>query len=94
MPTTLTRGLEGLLADFGAGPLRAATTELIDVYRSGAPPAQLVLHDPLRAAAYAAYRMPATHAAVSRALLHATRAAPALDVRSVLDVGDGTGAAS
>ena len=49
--------------------------------------------DPTAAAAYAAYRMPATHAAVSRALRHATELAD-LEVRSVLDVGGGTGAAT
>jgi ribosomal protein RSM22 (predicted rRNA methylase) len=94
VPTTLSRALEGLLEGFGTAPLRSATAELVEVYRSGAPPTELVLGDPLSAAAYAAYRMPATHAAVSRALLHAIRAEPTLDVRTVLDVGGGTGAAS
>ena len=53
-----------------------------------------MLRDPTTAAAYAAYRMPATHAAVSRALRHATDLDPGLEVRSVVDVGGGTGAAS
>ena len=69
-------------------------------YRSGAPPTAQVLRDPATAAAYAAYRMPATHAAVARALRHATDLAPGLDVRSVRrrrrwhrrrDVGGGGG---
>jgi ribosomal protein RSM22 (predicted rRNA methylase) len=82
--------LDGLPAE----PLRRATASLIDAYRSGAPPTAQVLRDPTTAAAYAAYRMPATHAAVSRALRHATDLAPDLDVRTVVDVGGGTGAAT
>ena len=53
-----------------------------------------MLRDPTTAAAYAAYRMPATHAAVSRALRHATDLVPGLAVRSVVDLGGGTGAAT
>ena len=77
-----------------ADPLRRATASLIDAYRSGAPPTAQVLRDPTTAAAYAAYRMPATHAAVARALRHATDLAPGLEVRTVVDVGGGTGAAT
>ncbi len=94
MPHTLSRALEAVLDGLPADPLRRATASLIDAYRSGAPPTAQVLRDPTTAAAYAAYRMPATHAAVSRALRHATELAPDLDVRSVLDVGGGTGAAT
>lgn len=82
--------LDGLPAD----PLRRATASLIEAYRSGSPPTEQVLRDPTAAAAYAAYRMPATHAAVSRALRHATDLAADLEVRSLVDVGGGTGAAT
>ena len=91
---TLSRALDAVLDGLPADALRRATASLIDVYRSGAPPAAQVLRDPTTAAAYAAYRMPATHAAVSRALRHATSLDPGLDVRSVVDVGGGTGAAT
>ena len=91
---TLSRALDAVLDGLPADALRRATASLIDVYRSGAPPAAQVLRDPTTAAAYAAYRMPATHAAVSRALRHATSLDPRLDVRSVVDVGGGTGAAT
>ena len=94
MRTALTPALEAVLDGVRADALRRATASLIEVYRSGAPPTQQVLRDPVTAAAYAAYRMPATHAAVSRALRHATDVEPSLDVRSVVDVGGGTGAAS
>ena len=72
MALTLTRALEAVLDGADAEALRRATTRLIDVYRSGAPPAEQVLHDRVSATAYAAYRMPATYAAVS-----ATTSAPA-----------------
>ena len=64
--------LDAVLDGLPADALRRATASLIEVYRSGAPPTAQVLRDPTTAAAYAAYRMPATHAAVSRALRHAT----------------------
>ena len=93
MPTALTAALENVLEGVPADALRRATASLIDTYRSGSPPSRQVVGDPTAAAAYAAYRMPATHAAVSRALRHATDLAD-LEVRSVLDVGGGTGAAT
>ena len=93
MPTALTAALENVLEGVPADALRRATASLIDTYRSGSPPSRQVVGDPTAAAAYAAYRMPATHAAVSRALRHATDLAD-LEVRSLLDVGGGTGAAT
>lgn len=93
MPLSLPQALDAVLDGLPAEGLRRATTALIDVYRSGAPPAEQVLRDPVTAAAYAAYRMPATFAAVSRALRHATDLAD-LDVRTLLDLGGGTGAAT
>ena len=74
--------------------LRRATASLIEAYRSATPPTAQVLHDPTTAAAYAAYRMPATHAAVTRAVRHTTDLVPGLRVGSVVDIGGGTGAAT
>ena len=96
MPLPLTRALEAVLAREDPAELRRATGRLIEVYRSGAPPTEPVLRDPVSAAAYAAYRMPATYAAVSLTLrlgLHADREALA-GVRSLVDRGGGTGAES
>lgn len=94
MPHTLSRALDAVLDGLPADPLRRATASLIDAYRSGAPPTAQVLRDPTTAAAYAAYRMPATHAAVARALRHALELAPGLEVGTLVDVGGGTGAAT
>lgn len=52
-----------------------------------------VLRSTSDAAAYAAYRMPATYAAVRAALGHGRDCAPDLDPKTHLDVGGGTGAA-
>ncbi len=96
MPLPLTRALEAVLAGEDPTALRRATTRLIEVYRSGAPPTEPVLRDPVSAAAYAAYRMPATHAAVGLALRLGLRADPGAlaGVRSLVDLGGGTGAAA
>ncbi|MBM6399215.1 small ribosomal subunit Rsm22 family protein [Phycicoccus sonneratiae] len=94
MALTLTRALEAVLDGEDAEALRRATARLIEVYRSGAPPEEQALRDPVSAAAYAAYRMPATHAAVSRVLRYAMEVAPDLAPRSLVDVGGGTGAAA
>ena len=94
VPHSLSHALDAVLDGLPADPLRRATASLIEAYRSGEPPTAQVLRDPISAAAYAAYRMPATHAAVSRALRHATDLAPDLEVRTSVDVGGGTGAAT
>lgn len=94
VPSDLTTALDAVLDGLPADALRRATASLIEAYRSGAPPTQQVLRDPTTAAAYAAYRMPATHAAVSRALRHTTDLVPGLEVTSVVDIGGGTGAAT
>lgn len=90
----LNRALEAVLEAADADALRRTTGRLIEVYRSGAPPTRQVLRDPVAAAAYAAYRMPATHAAVARVLRHALDVAPDLAATSLLDLGGGTGAAA
>lgn len=94
MSTALNRALEAVLEAADTEALRRSTARLIEVYRSGAPPERQVLRDPVSAAAYAAYRMPATHAAVARVLRHALDVAPDLPTASLLDLGGGTGAAA
>ncbi|WP_299444705.1 small ribosomal subunit Rsm22 family protein [uncultured Phycicoccus sp.] len=94
MPLPLPRALEAVLASADAESLRRATSRLVEVYRSGAPPAAQVLADPVAATAYAAYRMPATHAALVRILRDADRLGALDGVRSLLDLGGGTGAAA
>jgi ribosomal protein RSM22 (predicted rRNA methylase) len=71
--------------------LAGAAARLMAVYRSGDPTPSPALDTPAAVLAYAAYRMPATHAAVAAALAAAT--APGLAPRTLLDIGGGTGAA-
>ncbi|HEX2756222.1 MAG TPA: small ribosomal subunit Rsm22 family protein [Candidatus Limnocylindrales bacterium] len=76
--------------------LAAAAADLSAGYRAGREPAGGAghVHDPRGAAAYAAIRMPATFAAVGRAMAEAALALPAFAPASLLDVGAGTGAAA
>jgi ribosomal protein RSM22 (predicted rRNA methylase) len=94
VPLPLTRALDAVLEGLDAPALRRETLRLIDVYRSGAPPTEQVLRDPVAAAAYAAYRMPATHAAVGRALCQSLAVVTEAPVASLVDLGGGTGAAA
>lgn len=93
MTHRLTDALGAALADADTEALRRATARLVEVYRSGAPPSSQVLADPVAAMAYAAYRMPATHAALTRALGEAEALGALAGIRSLVDVGGGTGAA-
>jgi ribosomal protein RSM22 (predicted rRNA methylase) len=70
------------------GELAPAVAALSAAYRSGGRPGE-VLTSPTAARAYAAFRMPATFAAVRAAL----RAAPDLRPATLVDLGGGTGAA-
>jgi ribosomal protein RSM22 (predicted rRNA methylase) len=87
------RDLDAALASVvggGGADLQRSVAALTAAYRTGGPPGD-VLATPLAARAYAAYRMPATFAAV-RAALRA--AAPGLGRPApLLDLGGGTGAA-
>lgn len=72
--------------------LTRATEALVARYRSVAPASAPILASRVHVAAYAAYRMPATHAALARVL--EAVAARGLEPRSMLDLGGGTGAAA
>ncbi|MBO8196096.1 rRNA methyltransferase, partial [Streptomyces oryzae] len=71
----------------------AAVERLIGHYRGETPTAAPVLRDAADAAAYAAYRMPATFAAARAALEALAERAPGWAPAGQLDVGGGTGAA-
>jgi ribosomal protein RSM22 (predicted rRNA methylase) len=76
--------------------LGARAAALSDTYRAGAAPAdgRGHIHDAETAAAYAAARMPATHAAILRALTATATQLGAFGPASLLDLGAGTGAAT
>lgn len=83
-------GLQGA----GLASLSAGVQRLMDAYRSGDVPAAPVLASARDAAAYAAYRMPATAAAAGAAFRQMRRGLPGWTPSTVLDFGAGTGGAS
>ena len=85
----LAAALAQVLSTRASASARAAAERLRDTYRSGAPPTALAIADAESAAAYAACRMPATAAALSRALNHDLPLNPTTHT----DLGGGTGAA-
>ncbi len=91
LPEQLRSGLARELAGVPTDRLRAAVGRLVAAYRSGETPGAPILSGEVEVAAYAAYRMPATYAAVRAALAALPSGyAPA----TLLDVGGGTGAAA
>lgn len=91
---SLTAAVQAGLRGTGLASLSAGVQRLMDAYRSGVVPAAPVLASGRDAAAYAAYRMPATVAATSAAFAQLRLALPGWAPSSVLDFGAGTGGAS
>lgn len=87
--TALAQPLDGL----SARQTTTAVDRLMTHYRGRTPTGSPVLRDRSDAVAYAAYRMPATFAAVSAALRALAARLPGWAPASQLDAGGGTGAA-
>src|SRR5450432_3128584 len=77
-----------------AATLSRGVEHLIETYRSGETPTTPILATEEQVLAYAAYRMPATYAVIQAALRHVHTAVPALQPRTLVDFGAGTGAAA
>jgi len=90
MSEQLRAALADELADVRGRDIGPVVRRLIAGYRSGAMPIAPILDSPEAVTAYAAYRMPATYAAVSRVLSQLGQ----LEPRTMLDLGGGTGAAA
>ncbi|WP_051950649.1 small ribosomal subunit Rsm22 family protein [Actinacidiphila yeochonensis] len=91
LPDDLAAALTRSLA--ATAPAGAQVDRLIEQYRGATPTASPVLRDAAAAAAYAAYRMPATYAAVRSALAALRARTPGWTPAAHLDLGGGTGAA-
>jgi ribosomal protein RSM22 (predicted rRNA methylase) len=91
---SLTAAVQAGLRGAGLASLSAGVRRLMDAYRSGEVPAAPVLASRRDAAAYAAYRMPATAAATGAAFRQLRLALPGWSPSTVLDFGAGTGGAS
>jgi ribosomal protein RSM22 (predicted rRNA methylase) len=99
LPNDLRLALDAALRGAGQAELRAAATALSERYRAGhgaaggSPEVGGYVRGPTDAAAYAAYRMPATYAAVTAAMGAMAARLPGWAPRSLLDAGAGLGAA-
>lgn len=94
MPGELATALAGTLAGEPGNRLGQAVDRLIASYRGAVPTDRPLLRDHTDVVAYAAYRMPATYAAVRSALGEFALLAPGVRPATQLDIGGGTGAAA
>jgi ribosomal protein RSM22 (predicted rRNA methylase) len=92
LPADLRESLSSALEPLPVDQLSVAVRRLIDRYRTDAAAATPILGDDLDVAAYAAYRMPATYAAVRGALRRLAEVLPEFRPARQVDVGGGTGA--
>jgi ribosomal protein RSM22 (predicted rRNA methylase) len=94
LPADLRAGLEAETVRASEERMAHSVTRLIEAYRSGRPASAPILSSSTDVTAYAAYRMPATFAAIRSALAQTAGAYPDFEPRTQLDVGGGTGAAA
>lgn len=94
MPVALQNAIENALDGVDAQSIRAAAAQLSMRYRTDekAPSGTRLLRSRQEVQAYAAFRMPATYAALVRAM-EMTRLAGVEDIRTLTDVGSGSGSA-
>ncbi len=94
LPQALQAALEDELASQPIKKMAAAVAELSHRYRAGASSgAGAFIRSPEEAVAYAAFRLPATYAAVTSALGQVQACLPHWTPRTLLDVGAGPGTA-
>ncbi|MEO3776704.1 small ribosomal subunit Rsm22 family protein [Micromonospora sp. B11E3] len=94
LPDDLRNSMASALTSARAEVLSASVRRLMDEYRSGRVGHSPILTSTTDVTAYAAYRMPATFAAVRAALGQLAEVVPDFRPRRHLDVGGGTGAAT
>jgi ribosomal protein RSM22 (predicted rRNA methylase) len=92
LPSDLRQAIDRAVVGVPVRDLTAAVERLVTAYRAGGATSDPILRSAADVTAYAAYRMPATFAAVRAALAQVvpSRYAPATQV----DIGGGTGAAA
>ena len=93
-PAALADAVSAGLAGTGVPALSAGVQRLMAAYRSGEVPSAPVMATRADAASYAAYRMPATAAAVAAAVRQLRLALPGWQPASLVDFGAGTGSAA
>lgn len=93
LPEDLSDALEESLDSADPAEMAQSVQKLMGRYREEFDPSHRALASGVDVAAYAAYRMPATYAAVAAALRHTAALTPGFRPRAHADVGGGTGAA-
>src|SRR5947209_13529145 len=94
LPTDLRLALTSELASIPQKSIAATAGRLSNRYRAGQPPAVgTFLHTSADVTAYAAYRLPATFAAIYAALNETHKRRPDWQPRTMLDAGAGPGTA-
>ncbi|MCC3328365.1 small ribosomal subunit Rsm22 family protein [Nocardia abscessus] len=93
LPAELVEALDRACAGVPQRQLADSVDRLISRYRDPHPASAPILASTADVTAYAAYRMPATWAAVRTALERFAEQAPGFRPETLLDVGGGTGAA-
>lgn len=93
VPDDLDDALREALRKVDQEDVARSVRELMSQYRGEFDPSRRAIAGEVDAAAYAAYRMPATYAAVESALRRTAALMPGFEPRTHLDVGGGTGAA-
>jgi ribosomal protein RSM22 (predicted rRNA methylase) len=83
--------VQAALTGAGTGNIGASVQRLMAAYRAGQVPPAPVITSGIDAAAYAAYRMPATAAATAAALRQMRLSLPGWAPSSLIDFGAGTG---
>jgi ribosomal protein RSM22 (predicted rRNA methylase) len=91
---SLTAAIQAGLTGSGIPSLSASVQRLMTAYRSGEVPDAPIMASKSDAAAYAAYRMPATAAATGQAVRELSRSLPGWAPATVMDFGAGTGGAA
>ncbi|MGN0578863.1 MAG: small ribosomal subunit Rsm22 family protein [Ruminiclostridium sp.] len=93
LPYELKQIIENEALKIKTSSLSAAAEAISEKYRSEKGDGSRIVTDKAEIAAYSAVRMPATFGAVSAALSYAKECAD-IEIRSLIDVGAGTGAAA
>lgn len=91
LPERLQESIEQEIEKYGLSHLISAREELTQRYRQ-APQKQSFIQSNAQRAAYAIARLPATYAAITQVLLAIKEQASDLKIRSLLDLGAGSGA--
>lgn len=93
VPEELNDALLEALRRLNQEDMARSVRELIGQYRGEFDPSRRALASEINVAAYAAYRMPATYAAVVTAMRRTAALMPGFQPRTHVDIGGGTGAA-